>query len=457
KRVVAHDSAAPPLPVENKGLFLPVQRTQHKIASKDRFAAAPPADTSALFASLTGARLMRAEHAQADEETEIAEGLGRLPAYLPSISSVLLFNSDENPYKQYVTINNLEGVGGQDRAQESGGPSAAPRSLIDGLELPTYAGFTFEYKPLLGELPQFDLPQNLPLGKLADITFGAESALSIAPSMATLALPSLDLPALTAMPTRQQVQSAVPASTHSTSTSSSSSIPAAPATTSSVPAAPSMSSSAAPVAPPMSSHVPPPPGPPTAPPSAPANVPAAVAKPSGGRGALLDAIRDAKNAKKLKAVKPGAGAPGAGRPTGGKIGAKVPARAGGASASKEGESEGGDAAAAPAKKAPAADSGDMMDALRNRLAMRAVAMSGKVDLEGSAQKPVMAARRPSVAPRLNPVASLVGRGAPKAPTKAAADAVDEGEEKEDPKMSSAVMSAYVAAHAKKQEKDEEWD
>lgn len=128
-----------------------------------------PCDTSSLFNSLSKCRIKRIE--RVCDETQ--EGLGPLPGYLPSVSSVVLFNSDENPYKHYNTINNLEGVGGKDRANNNDfGPSAAPQSLIEGAILPSFAGYQFEYKPLLGELPTFSLPENLPLGNLANINFG---------------------------------------------------------------------------------------------------------------------------------------------------------------------------------------------------------------------------------------------------------------------------------------------
>lgn len=465
KRIIDVDLSAPPastaLPPENLGLFLMPAKSTHRIAAKDRFAAAPPADTSVLYTSLTTARLLRAEHESAfNEEQELAEGLGRLPAYLPSISSVLLFNSDENPYKQYVSINNLEGVGGQDRAQDAAGPSAAPKSLIDGLELPTYAGFTFEYKPLLGEMPTFDLPQNLPLGKLADIAFGVDQSLSIAPSMATLSLPSLDMLALP-MPSRPQQQSAVPSGPMPAASPSSSSAPAAPA----APAAPPAPSSSAPKAPPPPSAPPmappAPPGPPTAPPPPPQGVPEAVAKPASGRGALLDAIRDAKNAKRLKSVSKGPA--GAGKPTGGKLGLKPAAARGAAAGGKEGE-EG----AAPAKPAPSSDAGgDMMAALRERMARRQQVMSGKGDVEVKPAAPVMA-RRISVAPRLGaPNAApappgpgglkKTGANAAVAEESAAEASGDSNAGAAAPKMSPAVLAAYVSNHQKKQEKDEEWE
>lgn len=34
------------------------------------------------------------------------EGLGRLPEYIPSVGSVLLFNSGENPYQKVSAIRN---------------------------------------------------------------------------------------------------------------------------------------------------------------------------------------------------------------------------------------------------------------------------------------------------------------------------------------------------------------
>jgi WAS family protein 1 len=61
--------------------------------------------------------------------------LGRLPSYLPSVSSILLFNSDENPYKKYVTINNLEGKAGEDRQAQTTELMAAPKSLLEGTAL----------------------------------------------------------------------------------------------------------------------------------------------------------------------------------------------------------------------------------------------------------------------------------------------------------------------------------
>ena len=38
------------------------------------------------------------------------QGLGSLPKNLASVSSLLLFNTTENPYKKYVTVDPLKGA-----------------------------------------------------------------------------------------------------------------------------------------------------------------------------------------------------------------------------------------------------------------------------------------------------------------------------------------------------------
>src|SRR5690606_35656374 len=68
---------------------------------------------------------------------EVHEGLGRLPSSLSSVSSLLLFNSTENPYKKYVSIDTLE-----KKIVEKVEPEAdpglqiteAPASLVDGVQ-----------------------------------------------------------------------------------------------------------------------------------------------------------------------------------------------------------------------------------------------------------------------------------------------------------------------------------
>ena len=348
--------------------FVAPQRA-HALPRHARFVSAAATDTSALFAHLSRARLHRTEYVT----DEVAEGLGRLPAYLPSISSILLFNSDTNPYKvnstptpsasrsatltsaiagltlltrvstvsvckRYHSINNLEGTGGKDRATESTGPSAAPRSIVEGADLPTFAAYQFEYRPLLGDLPTFDLPANLPLGMLADIHFGAGAAsgaegASIAPSAHSLQLPSLSQLALSTLP---PPPSAAPPSSAGPAVAVAP-LPPPPPAPSGIPAPPPVSLSSAPPPPPPPPAPDAPPGPPSA---------AAASSSSGGdsRSSLLDAIRDRSKLKLRKVVKDDDGSdharPGEATALGG--GGGGGGGRGGGGGSKKGDSGGGD-------------------------------------------------------------------------------------------------------------------
>jgi hypothetical protein len=71
-----------------------------------------------------------------DEEQEV-EGLGRLPAYVQSVTDLLLFNTQDNPYKKYVSLDNLTGI---KKKKEREAPrkkklGAAPKTITDGDEL----------------------------------------------------------------------------------------------------------------------------------------------------------------------------------------------------------------------------------------------------------------------------------------------------------------------------------
>lgn len=44
------------------------------------------------------------------------DGLGRLPRNIPSVASLLLFNTDDTPYQRYMALDNLLG---QDRSDEA--------------------------------------------------------------------------------------------------------------------------------------------------------------------------------------------------------------------------------------------------------------------------------------------------------------------------------------------------
>jgi len=132
-----------------------------------------------------------------------SEGLGRLPEEgLRSVSSLLLFNTAENPYKKYSSFNNLEGwwtgraevqaalaARKREREKNNGDVAAqlvdAPETVEHGDELPIGQRTDYGYRPVLGDLPAMMLPPALPgLQSVADITWSgltSEQA-SIAPS-----------------------------------------------------------------------------------------------------------------------------------------------------------------------------------------------------------------------------------------------------------------------------------
>jgi hypothetical protein len=212
KKIVSENDVDLPAPL-NRGRYRMTQqmRAQRPVAT----------DTSELFQDLTHASATRADRSTFTDGDEGSEGLGRLPTYLPSVDSAILFNSEENPYKKYASFNNLEGVGGQDRAKASTDIFSAPQTLQTGAELPAFVGLHFDYRPDAGAVPTLALPTNLPLAKLADISFGGSAGASIAPSTASLfELPTfafdLNAPPTAAARPRQPV-SAVPSNYHALS------------------------------------------------------------------------------------------------------------------------------------------------------------------------------------------------------------------------------------------------
>lgn len=150
------------------------------------------------------------------------EGLGRLPDHLPSVSSLLLFNSTENPYKAYKTLDNLSGKAlklRQEREVDSVAMDVAPGTLMTGLDLPTYGAEQVDFVPVARPVPEVEVPSVLPgLANVAtDANYGG-GGMSIAPSSVlpdfgtvpatpestslsaadASVLPSMDLPSLDA-------------------------------------------------------------------------------------------------------------------------------------------------------------------------------------------------------------------------------------------------------------------
>ncbi|KAJ0410665.1 hypothetical protein ATCC90586_003734 [Pythium insidiosum] len=124
------------------------------------------------------------------------EGLGRLPENIPSIGSVLLFNSGENPYQKYTSWDNLLGTDYEEEEEKRKELAQAPKTLVDGDELPSVHALNYDFHPSLGAVEDLSakLPTNLPLENIAQYQFTADSSAnsSIAPSLfQNKALPDL--------------------------------------------------------------------------------------------------------------------------------------------------------------------------------------------------------------------------------------------------------------------------
>jgi hypothetical protein len=239
-----------------------------------------------------------------------AEGLGRLPHYLPSVSSLLLFNTAENPYKSFTTLDNLLGVdrGAREVAQKEVG--AAPTTITEGDVLPEFGVTGYGYKPKPPPLPEFSLPTSLPMLNIAEIAWSGGDAAdadatggSIAPSFIQASLPAL--------PTVEEMTPAGGAPGGAAAGGDAGGAPGAANAGGNAGGGSSSGSAPPPPPPPPAASAPPPPPPPPPaapagnappPPPPPANVPAEVAAPAAPRNALLDSIRNPQ-ARKLKSAR----------------------------------------------------------------------------------------------------------------------------------------------------------
>lgn len=92
------------------------------------------------------------------------DGLGKLPPTIKSVSSLLLFNTAQNPYSKHIGTDSLGGSGRSRRLAEPEpqAPSldAAPASFmqLDGMGQKD----DLSYIPGFGNVPEFDLPNTLP-------------------------------------------------------------------------------------------------------------------------------------------------------------------------------------------------------------------------------------------------------------------------------------------------------
>jgi hypothetical protein len=279
------------------------------------------------------------------------KGLGPLPAKLDSVGSLLLFNSDINPYKDYQTLDNLLSSGrllilmmilklfvdrilpcrAKTVTDEDGKSNlaSAPMSLLNGDALPDIGGIDITFKPEMGDMAALALPSNLPLdfiaGKhsyfcignpptkhgfsFADIHYSGAALPSIAPSVTLKS--NYSLPQITDGGLYSPAPSAKQPSAPPPPPPVASGPPPPPSGPPPAPSGPPPAPSGPPP-PPSSSGPPPPPtqstGPPLPPPSAPAAPASSMndidddddgdAPGSGGgapRSGLLDAIRVSVN------------------------------------------------------------------------------------------------------------------------------------------------------------------
>ena len=128
-------------------------------------------------------------------DPEQGEGLGSLPKHLPSVSSLLLFNTSENPYKKYVLLDPLSGAMTKTRdniIEEENQLTEAPFSIVQGEELGTGPRDSIMYVPIMPELPELEVPETLPhLLHVADEFFTEDVGQSIAPSLVNAMVPEL--------------------------------------------------------------------------------------------------------------------------------------------------------------------------------------------------------------------------------------------------------------------------
>ncbi|KAK3102807.1 hypothetical protein FSP39_014056 [Pinctada imbricata] len=228
------------------------------------------------------------------------EGLGGLPKNVPSVSSLLLFNTSENLYKKYVMLDPL-GVVTKTRTaiEEESEMAEAPSTIAQREEMQRLQAENFFYMPDIGDVPEIAVPDFLPdlQGVADDLSFQLDQEISIAPSVLSSNIP--DLPSVVAdsetLPTLPDTTAPPPPINN-------------PASAPPPPPPPPPAGAPPPPPPPPPPEAPPPPPPPPAegpPPPPPTEVPTEVAAPSDGRSSLLESIRAAGGAgkAKLKSVK----------------------------------------------------------------------------------------------------------------------------------------------------------
>ena len=255
------------------------------------------------------------------KDTSIPKGLGSIPSNLSSASSLTVYNTAESPYNDIVKADPLEAklkmkkqnFDESDKDKNNTNETDFDKGLMNHEE-----NDNLFYNPDMGDLPDFDLPDDLELPNIAqDMQYSLDIGPGIAPTMNLQDLPEIleDLPDLGDGKNLEE-------NDNKDTTTQSQSVPPPPPPSSN--SAPPVSTNPPPP-PPPANIPPPPPSAPAAPPPPPppANIPppppvsdqtdekseeAPKATPppdSDARGGLLDAIRKAGGASGagLKSIK----------------------------------------------------------------------------------------------------------------------------------------------------------
>ena len=185
---------------------------------------------------------------------ELFDNLGAIPTHVTSVSSTVLFNHRKGVYHDHSYVDNLSGEGAPrlrtdlDVAEEM---AEAPQTVRLGDELPEIERIEYSYKPVLGDVPDINVPMTLPnLQNVAALSWLPDLELpGIAPSI----LPNLiALPAVGGAPGDAAGGAGVPPP------------PGAPPPPPGAPPPPPIAPGAPPP-PPIAPGAPPPPPPPLAP------------------------------------------------------------------------------------------------------------------------------------------------------------------------------------------------
>ncbi|TRY71959.1 hypothetical protein TCAL_08153 [Tigriopus californicus] len=246
-----------------------------------------------------------------------------LPEDIGSASSFLVFNTADNPYLSGMHVNPLSirhksRKPGEDHQDQSGlkDLDEAPVSLRPGHELDMSDQDQHFYNPDMGDLPEFDLPDNLDLSNIAqDLTYANDPGAGILPSITLPELPTLTSsvemrpkPPNTLPPSPPLPPSTAPMPILPIVTTGDTNPPPPPP-----PPPPTMTTSPPPP-PPMTAPPPPPPPPPSGPPSsidpsmssedAPDGPQPKISVGADGRANLMEAIRQAggKSGASLRSI-----------------------------------------------------------------------------------------------------------------------------------------------------------